>query len=577
MGYYFYYPLENKIFVARYAEFFETRLIKQEASGSTVDFDEIQSEEAQPSENTSLHQHEVEPDTVDPQTNTVGSKWLFKKKTDMDGNIHTYKARLVAKGFTQTYGVDYEETFSPVADIKAIRILIAIAAYYDYEILQIGVKTAFLNGRLNEDVYMVQPEGPVNPKHPRRNPGESYWTVVKNILKYLRNTRDMFLVYGGDSITKLSVTRYTNASWETHQDDLLSKTGFVFVMNGGAVDWKSSKQSTIAMSSMEAKYIAVAKAAMEAIWICKFIYGLGVVPSIDRPMDMYCDNTGAITIADEPGVQKDNDLVDPFTKPMPCTKHVEHARSIGLRPAGSFMSPFDSTDHATKILSNNDLKGTRTESGFKRAFATLFGQDVETFTGTMFLNMDQLEKKLNNEEFQEIGSMAAFKIPEFRDTLIQHMKSVKKSIDKRARHKREYDSWVNERKMQITKEKVDTSKALDASLVDTESSKTESKEQDTSSRSGNDVHADDADIRPIYDEELMAVVQTTAEINVFAIGQQHTEQPEFNNEGEVDQNAKQCHDTSPLPAKLTDNQITELSYQSLESKNICLKKTVVQF
>ncbi|GJV09132.1 putative retrotransposon ty1-copia subclass protein [Tanacetum coccineum] len=61
-------------------------------------------------------------------------KWLFKKKTDMDGNVHTFKARLVAKGFTQTYGVDYGETFSLVADIRAIKILLAIAAFYDYEI-----------------------------------------------------------------------------------------------------------------------------------------------------------------------------------------------------------------------------------------------------------------------------------------------------------------------------------------------------------------------------------------------------------------------------------------------------------
>ncbi|GJY95123.1 hypothetical protein Tco_0511484 [Tanacetum coccineum] len=89
--------------------------------------------------------------------------------------------------------------------------------------------------------------------------------------------------------------------------------------------------------------------------------------------------------------------------------------------------------------------------------------------------------------------------------------------------------------------------------------------QDTSSISGNDAHVDDANIRPIYDEEPMAEVQTTAEINVFATGQQHTEQPEFNNEEEVDQNAKQCHDTCPLHVKLTDNQITELSNQSLES------------
>ncbi|GJR04450.1 hypothetical protein Tco_0527434 [Tanacetum coccineum] len=131
--------------------------------------------------------------------------------------------------------------------------------------------------------------------------------------------------------------------------------------------------------------------------------------------------------------------------------------------------------------------------------------------------------------------------------------------------------------MQKTEEKVDTSKALDASLVDIESSGKESKEQDTSSRSGNDAHADDADIRPIYDEEPMAEVQTTTEINVFATRQHHTEQSEFNNEGEVDQNADQCHDKCPLPAKLTDNQKTKLSYQSLESENICLKKTVAQF
>nr|GEV72241.1 hypothetical protein [Tanacetum cinerariifolium] len=134
-------------------------------------------------------------------------------------------------------------------------------------------------------------------------------------------------------------------------------------------------------------------------------------------------------------------------------------------------------------------------------------------------------------------------IPKFRDTLIQHLESVKKSIDERAQHKREYDNWVNERQMHKTEEKVDTSKALNASLVDIESSGTESKEQDTSTRPGNDAHADDADIRPIYDEKPMAEVQTTAKINVFAIGQQHTMQPEFNNEGEVDQNAEDCHDT----------------------------------
>ncbi|GKE83096.1 hypothetical protein Tco_1553096 [Tanacetum coccineum] len=94
---------------------------------------------------------------------------------------------------------------------------------------------------------------------------------------------------------------------------------------------------------------------------------------------------------------------------------------------------------------------------------------------------------------------------------------------------------------------------------------------------GNDAHVDDADIRPIYDEESMAEVPMTADNNVFFTRQQHTEQPKFNNEGEVDQDAAQCHDIRPLPTKLTDNQITKLSNQSLESENICLKKTVARF
>ncbi|GKF74149.1 retrotransposon protein, putative, ty1-copia subclass, partial [Tanacetum coccineum] len=104
---------------------------------------------------------------LDPDK-TIGSKWLFKKKTDMDGVVHTYKAHLMAKGYTQTTGIDYEETFSPVADIRAIRIRIAMLTFYDYEIWQIDIKNAFLNGYLFEEVYMEQIEGFVNPKYPNR-------------------------------------------------------------------------------------------------------------------------------------------------------------------------------------------------------------------------------------------------------------------------------------------------------------------------------------------------------------------------------------------------------------------------
>jgi len=89
----------------------------------------------------------------------IGCEWVYKKKIGADGKVETYKARLVAKGYCQQEGIDYDQTFSPVAMLKSIQILLAIAAYYDYEIRQMDVKTAFLNGELKEEVYMTQPKG----------------------------------------------------------------------------------------------------------------------------------------------------------------------------------------------------------------------------------------------------------------------------------------------------------------------------------------------------------------------------------------------------------------------------------
>ena len=95
------------------------------------------------------------PESVRP----IGCKWIFKKKRGVDGKVETFKARIVAKGYAQKEGVDYEETFSPVAMLKSIRILLSIAASLDYEIWQMDVKTAFLNVYLDESIYMMQPEG----------------------------------------------------------------------------------------------------------------------------------------------------------------------------------------------------------------------------------------------------------------------------------------------------------------------------------------------------------------------------------------------------------------------------------
>ncbi|GJZ07009.1 retrotransposon protein, putative, ty1-copia subclass [Tanacetum coccineum] len=152
MGYYFYYPPENKIVVE------SEHPIEEESLAPIVS----QEEDVVPVRR-SVRTHkapdrlclnvEIDPDrlsfNIEVEEHISGSQ----EETDKDWQgITVYKARLVAKGFTQTYGVDYEETFSPVADIRAIRILIAIAAYYDYEIWQMDVKTAFLNGFLEEEI-----------------------------------------------------------------------------------------------------------------------------------------------------------------------------------------------------------------------------------------------------------------------------------------------------------------------------------------------------------------------------------------------------------------------------------------
>ncbi|CAM8960204.1 unnamed protein product [Rhodiola kirilowii] len=89
----------------------------------------------------------------------LGNKWIFRKTMKVDGTIDKFKARLVIQGFRQKYGIDYFDTYAPVARISTIRLLIALASIHKLLVHQMDVKTAFLNGDLKEEIYMKQPEG----------------------------------------------------------------------------------------------------------------------------------------------------------------------------------------------------------------------------------------------------------------------------------------------------------------------------------------------------------------------------------------------------------------------------------
>ncbi|KAA0067450.1 retrovirus-related pol polyprotein from transposon tnt 1-94 [Cucumis melo var. makuwa] len=284
----------------------------------------------------------------------IGCKWIYKRKRDSAGKVQTLKTKLVAKGYTQREGVDHEETFSPVAMLKSIKILLSIATFNDYEIWQMDVKTTFLNDNFEESIFMSQPEGfitqgqeqkawvhlskeqcPKTPQEVEDMRRISYASVMDNlmyamlctrldicyavgivsryqsnpgvrpldkiILKYLRRTRDYMLVYGAKD---LILTGYTDSDFQTDKDSRKSMSGSVFTLNGGAIVWRSIKQGCIAYSTMEAEYVAACEAAKEAVWLRKFLHDFEVVPNMNLPITLYCDNSGAVANSKEPRSHK---------------------------------------------------------------------------------------------------------------------------------------------------------------------------------------------------------------------------------------------------------------------------------
>nr|GEW40190.1 hypothetical protein [Tanacetum cinerariifolium] len=345
MGYCFYYPHANKICFTQNAEFLKNSLMTQEASGSPNDLEIIQEEDMHTSVNTSLHHDEDDQEIDEPQSDvnsihrstrtrhapdciclyidldvmnvemqsmkdnkvwdlvdlprdgkTVGSKWLLKKKTDTDGAVHTYKARLVVKGFTQTYGVDYEEAFSFVVNIGAIKILVAIdiKSYHG---------RCFAMKDLREAAYILGIK--IYRDRSMRLFGLCQSAYIEKILKrfYMENSKH-------ESIPIQEKLKLSKSQGASTPAEVKRMQNIPYALAVGSII-----AITIANESRITKDVRHYHAKVHYL---REVIELGDV-KIEK-------------------VHTYDNLAGPFTKALHLAKHSEHTQNIGMLPASSLMN-----------------------------------------------------------------------------------------------------------------------------------------------------------------------------------------------------------------------------------------------
>ncbi|XP_051118541.1 secreted RxLR effector protein 161-like [Andrographis paniculata] len=188
------------------------------------------------------------------------------------------------------------------------------------------------------------------------NPGVDHWKAAKKVIRYLQGTKDFMLMYKQTDV--LEMIGYSNSDYAGCIDTRKSTSGYVFMLAGGAISWRSAKQSIIATSTMEAEFVSYFEASSHGLWLKSFISELKVVDSISRLIKLYCDNSAAVFMAkNNKSVSrskhidikylalrervKENKVViehvstelmlaDPLTKGMPLKNFRDHVASMGL-------------------------------------------------------------------------------------------------------------------------------------------------------------------------------------------------------------------------------------------------------
>ncbi|GJY23234.1 retrovirus-related pol polyprotein from transposon TNT 1-94 [Tanacetum coccineum] len=312
-------------------------------------------------------------------------KWLWKNKKDEDQTVIRNKARLVAKGYAQEEGIDFDESFAPVARLEAVRIFVAYAAHKSFPIYQMDVKTAFLNGPLKEEVYVAQPDGFVDPDHPDKVlPSKEKLYMIKQArepdlsgepvdqtdyrskigsLMYLTSSRPD-IVQAVPFTMGLWYPKGSGFDLKAFSDAGLcgclilaqSTSGGIQFLGDKLVSWMSKKQDCTAMSSAEAEYVALSASCAQVMWMRTQLqdYGFNY-----NKIPLYCDSQSAIAISCNPVqhsrtstihtryhfikeqvengiielyfVRTEYQLADMFTKALPEERFQYLVRRIGMR------------------------------------------------------------------------------------------------------------------------------------------------------------------------------------------------------------------------------------------------------
>ncbi|RVW59323.1 Retrovirus-related Pol polyprotein from transposon TNT 1-94 [Vitis vinifera] len=218
-----------------------------------------------------------------------------------------------------------------------------------------GSKKGFLPFR--HGIVLSKDQSPKTPEEIESMKAVPYASAVRSLMYVMLCTRPDICFY--------CCHGYTDSDFQSDQDSRKSTSGNVFVLGGGAISWRSIKQTCVADSTMEAEYVAASEAAKETVWLRNFLLDLGVVPSVQSPITLYCDNSGAVANSKEPQSHKrakhierkyhlirdivqrgdvvvmkiasENNLADPFTKSLSSTTFERHVEGMEVKVADAWL------------------------------------------------------------------------------------------------------------------------------------------------------------------------------------------------------------------------------------------------